>query len=102
MVIENCPFRAEFQMLGEALAFSAAFAVQTLLYTPNPDVGPSVRETRELQSSSTNKEVRDAILEAVANATHENITVLAVKAKPVGSAMRYLSLAIVAGALGRI
>lgn len=84
------------------LAISAAFAIQTLLFTSNPGAGPSIRDTLDLRPASEDEEIRDAILDAVATAAHQNITVLANKAKPIGSAMAFLFMAIVAAALGRI
>jgi hypothetical protein len=84
------------------LAISAAFAVQTLLFTPRPEVGPKIHEVLKERKDLGDEAASVKVLETVAKATEENVVALANKARPVGGAMTCLALAIVAVGLGRL
>jgi hypothetical protein len=83
------------------LAISVLFAAQTLFFTPRPEVGPRIREVLDERKDLDDEAASEKVLATVAKATDENIGALADKARPVGSAMTCLALAVVVAGLGR-
>jgi apolipoprotein N-acyltransferase len=83
------------------LAISIWFAILTIL-APEPKTGQNLSETLKERDGTADEEIRQTILQSVADAIEQNRETLNQKAQPVISSIIYMALGITVAVIGKL